>query len=387
MLKALFGGLVRGTWSESRQPPRDGSPPGSEQYVEFVALGVHSSFLDSTRSCSHPLASTRLRVLVPARELARVTRVALVSPYETVSGGVRRGRREPIVRVLAKVSSTDLGADPQLFRDLLARLRDDSKRIPVFADFSDDYSAMAGPLNNPFLVEYQRELARFASLTVPCAALAERLRHWSDQCIHVIEDPWERPHEKPAAFAPGEVLKLCWFGNLGPPPLIASLERGVSQVLNRLHGRAVQLDFVAASGHRSLALEIGARLTKRFPELTFHFIPWSLEAQWDAIDNCDLVLLPQDHRADWGSVKSHNRMVEALRAGRLAIASPIPSYSELAAYAWVGENLGDGVEWALANPEAAITRVAAGQEYLPQRFSPEVVGRKWAKVLGVGSSQ
>jgi hypothetical protein len=387
MLKTLFGELGRRKWLEPTSPPSEGGLPESNGYVAFVVPAQHTSFFEPTGSYSYPLASTRLRVLAPARELSRVTRVALIPPNEIVSAHVRRAHGDPRATVLAKVSSTDLIAHTELFRNLLALLRKDSERVPVFADFSDDYSAMAGALGNPFLVEYQRELARFCALTVPCAALAERLRCWSDQSIHVIEDPWERPHQKAAAFAPGGVLKLCWFGNLGPQPLVSSLEKGVSQALDRLRGRPAQLDVVTATGHRSLALEIGARLTKRFPALTFRFIPWSLEAQWSAIDSCDLVLLPQDHRADWGSVKSHNRMVEALRAGRLAIASPVPSYCELAAYAWVGEDLGDGVDWALANPKEAVARVTAGQAYLPQRFSPEVVGRKWSKVLGIAPSE
>jgi glycosyltransferase involved in cell wall biosynthesis len=110
---------------------------------------------------------------------------------------------------------------------------------------------------------------------------------------------------------------------------------------------------------------------------------WSPEATWQAIGDCDLVVLPQDHRSPWGVVKSHNRLVEAIRGGRVAVASPIPSYRELADYAWVGEDLGEGVAWALANPREAVARVARGQDYIQQRFAPELIGRKWLQVLGV----
>lgn len=377
--KATYGQAYE--WLASRGSQREDHPAAAAGYVAFVIPWAAMRFYEPSNSYDHRFASTRLRVLIPTRELARITRVAFVPPEDLVSGELERAYGKPLAIVLGKVCTADLRANQELFRELVDWFRE-CARTPLFADLSDDYSAMAGPLKSSFLEEYQRDLVRRCALTVPCAGLAERLRIWTDRPIHVIEDPWERPQQNPPGFAPGAVVKLCWFGNLGPP-LVPHLEMSLSQALDGLRGRPAQLDFVTATEHRRLAIELGARLTQRFPALTFRFIPWSLQAQWDAIDACDLVLLPQDHRADWGSVKSHNRMVEALRAGRLPIASPIPSYCELADYAWVGDDLGGGIDWALAHPEKVVPRVAAGQRHLPQRFAPEVVGRKWAQVLGV----
>jgi glycosyltransferase involved in cell wall biosynthesis len=305
-----------------------------------------------------------------------------MSPEKLISGEFIRAHGAPLAIVIAKVSTADLGRYQELFQDLLRWLSSQPPQTPLFADFSDDYSAMAGPLNNPFLEEYQRELSRVCALTVPCAALAERLRRWTKNAIHVIEDPWERPEQTAPRFAPGATFKLCWFGNFGEL-LVENVEMGLVQALDRLKGRTAQLDFVTAGSHDNLAVSLGRRVAQRFPALTFRFIPWSLKAQWQAIDDCDAVLLPQDYRSDWGSVKSHNRMVETLRSGRLPIASPIPSYRELSGHAWVGEHLGDGVEWALAHPQDVLARITSGQRYLQERFSPAAIGRKWAALLGV----
>jgi hypothetical protein len=103
------------------------------------------------------------------------------------------------------------------------------------------------------------------------------------------------------------------------------------------------------------------------------------------MERSDFVWLPQDTRESWAAVRSHNRLVSAIRAGRFALAAPIPSYQELAPYAWVGDSLADGLKWALANPEQAVERVRKGQAYVDQRFSPEVIGRRWAQILGVPS--
>lgn len=65
----------------------------------------------------------------------------------------------------------------------------------------------------------------------------------------------------------------------------------------------------------------------------------------------------------------------------MAVASPIPSYLELADHAWVGEDLGAGVEWALANPEAVVTRIQSGQAHVASRFAPERIVAKWERLL------
>ena len=261
---------------------------------------------------------------------------------------------------------------------LLASLAEAGRRVPLFADFSDDYAAMGRMVGEPFFEEYQRALGRICTLTVPCQALADRLAGVAEKGIRVIEDPWESPRANPPRFAPGTPLRLCWFGTLGDVN-VSLVETGLLQVAARATGTPIVLDVVAGAERRDLVQRLGARLLDRSRAFTTRFVPWSLEATWRAIDECDLVLLPQDVGGEWGSVKSHNRMVETIRGGRLAIASPIPSYQELADYAWLGEDLGEGVAWARENPEAARARVAAGQAYIAGRFSPEMVGRKWAR--------
>jgi hypothetical protein len=112
--------------------------------------------------------------------------------------------------------------------------------------------------------------------------------------------------------------------------------------------------------------------------------PWSPEANWAALAEADLVLLPTEAHAAGGpnkTVKSPNRMVEALRSGRFALAQPIAAYRELGAYAWVDADLILGLRWALAHPEAVRARIAAGQAAVAARFAPKAVARRWAEVV------
>ena len=84
-----------------------------------------------------------------------------------------------------------------------------------------------------------------------------------------------------------------------------------------------------------------------------------------------------------------------IRAGGLGPAARVPStralardlgvsrntvmlaYEQLAAYGWVGEDLGDGLAWLVENPEAATARVQAGQPVVEEHFSPHAIGRAW----------
>jgi hypothetical protein len=140
---------------------------------------------------------------------------------------------------------------------------------------------------------------------------------------------------------------------------------------------------VAQAAQGSAVESMGSALSEAAPHFTLRHTPWSLSSVTSALKRADLVLLPQDHQSDWGRVKSHNRLVETIRAGRFAIASAIPSYLELSSYAWVGNDLASGVEWALRHRDEALLRIARGQDYVADRFAPARIASHWAQVLGV----
>lgn len=329
------------------------------------------------------LASVRLRVLAPARELARRVPVVLAPRGAVLEAPRRAALGDPRAIVIGKLSSAEVLARERELDAFLRWLREDGATLPVYADVSDDYAALAQTLRQPFLERYQRALTAACAMIVPCEALAARFRAAAQRGVAVVEDPWESPRTNPPRAAEGASLRLCWYGNVSEANL-PPVEGGLGQVAQRLSGGPpVSLDFVAAAARRDLARGLAERLRRIHPGFELRFVEWSLESTWRAIDQADFVLLPQETADDWGRVKSHNRLVEAIRGGRLAICSPIPSYQELADYAWVGDDLGEGVSWALAHPAQAVERVAAGQSYISRRFAPEEIGGKWARALGL----
>ena len=348
--------------------------------VAFLTMGgAPHRFTPGDRMQSSQ-ASVRLRVLIPGRELSR-TMEAIVVPFDEVEA-----EREPAslatvsTVVIAKVTTGLLTENPDYARRLLRWVERHANRYRLVADLSDDYAGMATDLRAPFLAEYQQTLARHCLLTVPCEALRSRLQPVAHRGIHVIEDPWEGDAREPRTPGSGRPLRLAWFGNLAEANA-AVVERALASIGRRFRGRGMRLDLVAHEQRRDLGEAVLARAREANPALETAFHPWSLEATREAIDACDVVLLPQDTGDTWRAAKSHNRLVEALRGGRLALASPIPSYVELGDFAWIGDDLADGLEWALAHPGDAARRIAAGQAYVADRFSPQAIAARWRDVL------
>jgi hypothetical protein len=375
--------LKRGARPGSETAPDPGArAAGDGGFVAFLTHAAEVQPVSAGERLFADTASTRLRVLIPAAELARRVRVRLVPLARFLADPSLRELGAPRAVVIAKLPAGAIAAMARELTAILDAIAGGRCPAPVFADLSDDYAALAEALRAPFLVEYQRRLAEHCTLTVPCAALRDALAPLAHCGVEVIEDPYESAAVQPVRTRAGDPPALCWFGTLGPPNVddlrdsLSGLARGMADLGGRI-------ELVAGEAARAAGTSIAAAVAAANPRWSVAYTAWSPEAAAAAIGRSDFVLLPQAHATPWGRVKSHNRLVETIRAGRLAIASPIPSYLELADYAWVGESLAEGLRWALAHPEEAAARVAQGQTYVATRFSPAAIGARWAEVLGV----
>ena len=94
------------------------------------------------------------------------------------------------------------------------------------------------------------------------------------------------------------------------------------------------------------------------------------------MEEADIVLIPNIDAKE-KRVKGHNRLVAAIHGGRLALASPLPQYLELKDFCWCGEDMAEGIEWAMDNSETTEKRIKNGQSHIDQRFAPSVVAARW----------
>jgi hypothetical protein len=151
----------------------------TEPFVAFVTAVAAPKQVNPDKPYFSNIASTRLRVLIPARQLARRMPVWLVPLQEFVRQPDLSHLGRPGAIVLGKLSSKDLVENQPLLAELLRRLAGRAGVSKLFADLSDDYAALGEQMRQPFLAEYQESLGRLCSLIVPCAALSAALAHFA----------------------------------------------------------------------------------------------------------------------------------------------------------------------------------------------------------------
>jgi hypothetical protein len=295
-------------------------------------------------------ASTRYRLLLPAHAIpgSKVTYLGAAANRRTLLE--RFAGAEAVV--LGKFVDAPLGT---LALDLAAALRKAGVRVIV--DFSDDH------FNDPVLGPFYRALANAADGVVAATpGLAETVKEHTPVPVTAITDPVEgkRGAARETVRRPP---RLLWFGH---PNNLRTLAFGMPQIERRCPD--AQLTIMTAPGAEGSSPQLRIR-------------DWSLEALFEELRECDAVIIPSDPQDPRKAVKSPNRFTESLWAGRFVLAHALPSYEPLAAYGWVGEDLGEGLAWLLDNPEAAAARVRAGQDAVAKHFSPQAIGRVWQAAI------
>ncbi len=311
-----------------------------------------------------PLASLRYRVLAPARYLER------------------EGHQNQFVRIdqtrAGEQAAIALCADVVVVSKVLAEgsleLAMQAKALGsrVVVDLCDDH------FDTPALGATYHALCRMADRVVASTrAMADAIQNRTGQPATVVDDPYEGPGGLPR-FAPSNTAtKLLWFGH----PVNFDTVADMMPKLGKLaQNSPLSLHVVSDPTNNGIRAFL-AQTDRQFgPGLSTHFTVWSPEATWQAIEECDLVVVPSLASVK-KLVKSPNRVVEPLHAGRFVVAYPLPSYTELADFLWLGDNVADGVAWALANSGEVQRRIAAGQAYVHRRFDPFVIGRAWETLL------
>lgn len=300
------------------------------------------------------LASYRYVALIPAAELgAQVWRCDAETDKDVIAF---LDLYRPAALVLTKVA---------FHAGLLALAQAAKARgIPVLAAMCDWH--FDSPVNIG--------LAGIADrIVVPTGAMADAVREHYRQEAVVIEDPYEGPRGTPR-FAPGKVIRLLWFGHSANHDTLAA---GIAQV-GAGYRRDLHVSVITSEPENI------SRVLAGLPRLKAHIevavFPWSLERQWELIDGCDAVLLPS-HPARDKLIRGHNRLVQTIHAGRLALAYALPAYRELDAFCWCGRDLGQGLTWALSHRAEVEKRIAAGQEAIDQRFAPARIAARWEETI------
>ena len=332
-----------------------------------------------------PLAGVRLRTIVPVEELQRCGHEAIILQLPG-SGLLDVPTLSALESCEAALFGPLLPAPNQSIDDSASAVFALMKRlqkldIKTVADIHDDH------FEEPGRSAYFTGLVQKAdAVVVNSNAMAQLVSRYTDRPTKVIADSYEGPHGEPR-FDPAagstwfdrifprraRRLKLAWFGHQSNLQTVYGLADAIVASGVRW---PVQVSIVSKDG-------FGAR---EFCEVFNHyhgrrcrmgFEAWSPVATQHALQECDLAVIPSDLTLGRMTVKSANRVIEIVRAGRFAVAHAIPSYLEFSTHAWIGEDIIGGIEWAMEHPNEVRARIRTGQHYVEKNFSPQALGRQW----------
>lgn len=337
-------------------------------------LGVHKSehgpTADRSIVADSPIASERLRIAVPAAGLACL---GIASEFCALRPGVptpEPGAYDAVV--FGKFSSppVDDAGRVEWWWKFAQRALGAGCRVVV--DVCDNPFASA----NPRARLYERLLASCGAVSVASTWLVRAVAAHCRSAPRVITDPYEGRRAR-ARFAPFDPLRLLWFGH---PVNLRYLQALVPSLADVAYERALALEVVTGDVQ---GIEAGLEQLSRqlAPRFAARYTPWSLEAVSQALESCDLVIVPSDPADPKKAGASPNRLIESLVAGRLPVASPLEGYLPYAQFAVLDDDLVAGLRRACGAPAEMIARIEAGQNAVVERHAPTVIARQWLELL------
>ena len=333
-----------------------------------IAGRVHPPVTEVDGRLTSTVASTRLRVLVPKTALeARGHAVELLEVTPASFDACVTRLREFDAVLFKKTMELERG---QLVADLLDRAS--ASGVPTLFDICDriDAASETGRRNLRMVRTADR-------VTTSTPALAEVLRTMDARDIRVITDAYEGARGEPAWRPGADRLKVLWFGHLSNLDTTDGLVEELGAIGRR---RPIQLTLV--TGAEPGILKRCKELNQRWRHaLALRYEEWSPDVLWAALAATDVVAIPTRADLPEKQVKSPNRMVESLWAGRCVVANPLPAYAPFAPWAYIDRTIGAALERALADEARIVERVRAAQTYIAAAHSPERIGEEWERAI------
>ncbi len=362
-------------------------------FIHWIADGIA---IDRSGEPVTKLATNRYRAIMPVRALAARGHKVKLIPLErwADSADSETETAVPEVVVVGKLLPLTEGDNGRCERlavsviDAVTRARVAGAK--VVADINDDH------FNHPTRSEYWHNLvAGVDAVTAGSPAMAEVVRRYCSKPFFVVGDPLGSPAGAPAVFKrpegvaqrllgavlsryfPPRRLKLIWYGH---PTNWPAMSDWAERIVSIASDQPLLIQVVTRPGQG--VEEFSARFNARYGlAALMEFVSWEEETVWDLVRDSHIVLIPSDLQDPRKSVKTANRLTDALHCGRFAVASPVPSYQEFGECAWLGDDLIAGIRWALENPDKALERIERGQMLVSERCSMEAVAERWEEAF------
>jgi hypothetical protein len=228
------------------------------------------------------------------------------------------------------------------------------------------------------LVDTYNFLCKNAKLvTTSTPTLANIIHRHTGKHAHVISDPVERERKEPEFknITDDTIIKFAYYG-AGKNFDIIDWNKIVND-LKRVHNK---IEIHGVIGRVEKHLKTVQDLIEK--KILFAY-QWTYELQDQIVDNCHFVLIPIVNVNENISAKSPNRLIDGIQRGKLVLTNTgVDSYEPFRNFSYFVSNFnyGQGLKHAINNRNEVLQNIKAGQLYIDQHHTPEIIGKKWIEI-------
>ena len=311
------------------------------------------------------IASLRYRAIIPAQALAARGHQALVIGLDRECFDSVRDKVVDSDYVVFRKNYDESECTERMLQEMHMR------GVKTLFDISDDrFLSEPGP-------HLRRMIAQAGSVVTTSTMLQQAVKQHTNRDSFVVGDPFEGPRGEARWSPNGSRFKGLWFGHASN---IGSLRQALPSLLQA--GRKNPIDLrIVTKGIDGIERECKEFNSKHRHALSLRYAKWSIAETWNSLAATDFVIIPLKPDNRRLLAKSTNRIIESLWAGRFVVAHPIPSYMEFKEWAWIGEDLAEGIAWMVEHGSLLAARVRAAQDYIAATYSPHRIALEWEQAF------
>ena len=196
--------------------------------------------------------------------------------------------------------------------------------------------------------------------------------------VSIIEDPCQLRKQEFNRLSPGETIQILWFGNFPNLKYLLNEIKGLFNQSNQ--SNTFQLTILTSqSGLEYVQRKFNSRSIPKHWSL--RLVLWNINNQPGQLESelsrANITLLPSDPLDPRKNGVSHNRLLDSIQSGCIAIASPVDSYAELSKVCLIGENFPKLLNFAVESYPRLCNKYTKLRDTELQRFSPALNVKKW----------
>ena len=326
------------------------------------------------------LASTRLQIQPALKAALSISKRSHAISLLTDTFSLIEDLGNPRACIFSKIGNdhpTPQNTSITISLAIAARMK--ARGIPIVTLYSDNHIS-----NNTWAGNLYRDILTLSdSIIYPSLGLQKQanLAIKINAQEHIIEDLCCIEEKDFKRIRANETIKVIWFGHSSN---LKYLIKHLPDLLKTETQQKIQLSILTSrqllKQLKSLLLQIPT--PKNWDYRLIGWENFNQPAQLQSeLSDAHICWIPSDHTDRRKAGASHNRLVDAVNAGCITIASPLPSYKELADVALIGYDYASKMLEAINSNTLLIDKFNKNRKTTLSRFQPQNNEKKWTEIL------